>query len=149
MTNQQPDYDIAVIGGGPAGVAAAMTIKQFGASVVVLDENLSPGGQIYRAVDADIVTDPNILGEEYYRGRRLVKDFKDSGVETVSGAAVWNISTDREIFYTSAGSARTLLADKIILATGAQERPFPVPGWTLPGVMTAGSAQGPDRCCIW
>lgn len=141
MSNQQPDYDVAIIGGGPAGMAAALTIKHHGASVVLLDENLSPGGQIYRAVDSDIVSDPNIIGEDYYRGRKLVTDFKNSDIETLSGAAVWNISVEGEIFYTTAGTVKALRADKIILATGAQERPFPVPGWTLPGVMTVGSAQ--------
>ena len=57
------------------------------------------------------------------------------------GATVWSVTRDREIGISIGGEARILRAERIILATGALERPFPIPGWTLPGVMTAGAAQ--------
>ncbi|MDD9878224.1 MAG: FAD/NAD(P)-binding oxidoreductase, partial [Magnetovibrio sp.] len=65
----------------------------------------------------------------------------DAGVPHVPGATVWQVSPDREIGVAVAGLAQVVTADAVIIATGALERPFPVPGWTLPGVMTVGAAQ--------
>jgi bacterioferritin-associated ferredoxin len=59
----------------------------------------------------------------------------------VPGATVWNVTREREIGVSVTGAARLLTAERVILATGALERPFPIPGWTLPGVMTAGAGQ--------
>src|SRR5262249_40651881 len=59
----------------------------------------------------------------------------------VPGATVWNLTREREIGVSVAGAAHILTAERVILATGALERPFPIPGWTLPGVMTAGAGQ--------
>lgn len=134
-------YDIAVVGAGPAGMAAAAVAAGHGASVLLLDEQREAGGQIYRRVASQTLNDRNILGPDYYSGQDLVSELGSSGAEHVTGATVWQVSPEREIGVSREGSARLLTAGQVILATGAQERPFPVPGWTLPGVMTAGGAQ--------
>lgn len=134
-------YDIAIIGAGPAGMAAAITASQHGASVVLLDEQPAAGGQIYRGVAAQRLADRGILGPEYYEGLELVERFASCAAEHITGATVWQVSRDREIGVSIDGHASQLCADQIIIATGAMERPFPVPGWTLPGVMGAGAAQ--------
>ena len=59
----------------------------------------------------------------------------------VPGATVWNLTREREIGVSVAGAAHILRAERVIVATGALERPFPIRGWTLPGVMTAGAGQ--------
>ncbi len=134
-------YDIVVVGAGPAGMAAATVAAEHGACVLLLDEQPVAGGQIYRDVGRQTLDDRNILGPDYYHGRELVSALQASGAEHVAGATVWQLSPEREIGVSRDGIARLLSADQVILATGAQERPFPVPGWTLPGVMTAGGAQ--------
>ncbi|MBT3361841.1 MAG: FAD-dependent oxidoreductase [Rhodospirillaceae bacterium] len=134
-------YDIAVVGAGPAGMAAATVASEQGASVLLLDELPEAGGQIYRAVARQPIKDQKILGDDYYQGRSLVEVLANSSVEYVGGATVWQVSQEKEIGVSKDGVARLLTADQVILATGAQERPFPVPGWTLPGVMTVGGAQ--------
>lgn len=134
-------YDIAVIGAGPAGMAAATVAAEQGASVLLLDEQPAAGGQIYRSIGRQTLTDRNILGSDYYQGETLVSALQTSGAEHMTGTTVWQVSPEREIGISRDGTARLLTADQVILATGAQERPFPVPGWTLPGVMTAGGAQ--------
>ena len=54
---------------------------------------------------------------------------------------VWQVTPEREVWFSGDGKSRRLVrAAAVILATGAMERPVPVPGWTLPGVMTAGRA---------
>lgn len=141
--------DLLVVGAGPAGLAAATTAAQLGINTLLLDEQLAPGGQIYRSITETPVKNRAILGEDYWHGASLVEPFKQSGALYQPGATVWAIANHTapdaaegfEVGYSVAGQARMLHAKHILLATGAQERPFPIPGWTLPGVMTAGAAQ--------
>lgn len=134
-------YDLVVIGGGPAGLAAATQGASLRLSTLLLDEQTEVGGQIYRAVGSTPLRNPAIVGPEYQRGRELARDFAASGAEYRGGATVFDITPDRFIGYEREGTAHFVQARRIVLATGALERPFPIPGWTLPGVMTAGAAQ--------
>ncbi|WP_432472517.1 FAD-dependent oxidoreductase [Amphritea sp. HPY] len=134
-------YDIAIIGAGPAGMSAAITASKAGASVVVLDDKPRSGGQIYRNVDASPLADPALLGEDYLKGSQLTAVFKRCSAEHISGVSVWHVGDDGELLFSLDGETQRLTARQIIIATGAMERPFPVPGWHLPGVMSAGSAQ--------
>jgi NADPH-dependent 2,4-dienoyl-CoA reductase/sulfur reductase-like enzyme len=82
-----------------------------------------------------------VLGKDYERGDALLSGMSASGVSYLSGATVWMASRDLEIGVSANGMSRIIGARHILLATGALERPFPIPGWTLPGVLTAGAAQ--------
>ncbi len=133
--------DIAVIGAGPAGLAAATTAAKLGFSTVLLDEQPAPGGQIYRGVETAGADRARILGPDYARGRELAKAFRASGATYMDGALVWNISTDLMLDVSRAGASTQIAAGSLIVATGAVERPWPLPGWTLPGVTTIGALQ--------
>jgi thioredoxin reductase/bacterioferritin-associated ferredoxin len=141
MTDLREAYDVAVIGAGPAGMAAATVCARAGLVTVLFDEQASPGGQIYRAVTTSPVKRGTVLGADYWVGGELAQEFLASGAQYVPGATVWNLTRDREIGISVGGSAHMLRAERVIIATGALERPFPIPGWTLPGVMTAGAGQ--------
>jgi len=134
-------YDVAVIGAGPAGLAAATTCAHAGLATVLFDEQDSQGGQIYRSITQTPVRDPSILGKSYWSGSELVDAFNASGARYVPGATVWSLTREREIGVSFGGGSRITHAKRVIVCTGALERPFPIPGWTLPGVMTAGAAQ--------
>jgi NADPH-dependent 2,4-dienoyl-CoA reductase/sulfur reductase-like enzyme len=136
-----PSYDLVVIGGGPAGLAAASLAARAGVSTVLFDENPGIGGQIYRAITTTPVADRAVLGEDYWAGAELAADAKASGASIVNGATVWSLDPQRMVSVSIAGKVRMIEAKRVIIATGSQERPFPIPGWTLPGVMTAGGAQ--------
>ncbi|MCB1509298.1 MAG: FAD-dependent oxidoreductase [Hyphomicrobiaceae bacterium] len=133
--------DLIVVGAGPAGLGAATVAAEAGARVVVLDDQSSAGGQVYRGIARSDAASLAILGEDYAKGRGLAERFAASGAEHRSGATVWQVTPEREVAYSCAGKSRIVSAPAILLATGALERPMPVQGWTLPGVMTAGAAQ--------
>lgn len=135
-------YDVAIVGAGPAGMAAATRLRALGASVLVADEGAGPGGQIWRGVEAN-ATGPlaAALGADYRRGAAAVAAFRASGADYRPATQVWQIEEGWRLFLTAGGRASHVEARAVLLATGAQERPAPFPGWTLPGVMTVGAAQ--------
>ena len=134
-------YELVVIGGGPAGLAAASLAARAGVQTVLFDENPGVGGQIYRGITTTPVRNRAVLGEDYWAGAALAAEAKASGATIVTGATVWSLDPSRLVGVSIAGQARLIEAQRVIVATGSMERPFPIPGWTLPGVMTAGAAQ--------
>ncbi|MBL8344403.1 MAG: FAD-dependent oxidoreductase [Rubrivivax sp.] len=133
--------DLAVIGAGPAGLAAATLAAQAGLDTVLFDEGPAPGGQIYRAVTRTPLQRRDTLGADYWHGQSLVKAFEASGARLEAGCTVWSLDPELELGVLQAGAARMVQARRVVIATGALERPFPIPGWTLPGVMTVGAGQ--------
>jgi len=140
--------DVLVIGAGPAGLAAATLAAQHGADAVLLDEQPAPGGQIYRAITTTPVQNRDVLGADYWHGETLLAPLAASGARHVPQATVWAVSQISEesndgfeVAYSINNQPQLITARQLILATGAHERPFPIPGWTLPGVITAGAAQ--------
>ena len=137
----QQQFDVVVIGAGPAGLSAALEASAHGASVLLLDEQAAPGGQIYRGVSSASPRRLDLLGPDYAAGRILTDALRSASLRYITSAAVWQVTPQREVHYLHAGSSHVVSARQVVLATGAMERPFPIPGWTLPGVMTAGAAQ--------
>jgi NADPH-dependent 2,4-dienoyl-CoA reductase/sulfur reductase-like enzyme len=133
--------DLVIIGAGPAGMAGAAEAARHGLSVTLLDEQAQAGGQIYRDVDRVAPLRAGILGQDYTAGQGLTAGLDDARIAHVTGAVVWAIEPGFRVSYSRDGRATQARADRILLATGALERPMPVPGWTLPGVMTAGAGQ--------
>lgn len=137
--------DLAVIGAGPAGMRAAAVARAAGLDVVVIDEQPAPGGQIWRAVEARAAGPAGrVLGGAYRAGRAAVAAFRAAGCDYRPETQLWAIEPQEagfRLFLKAGGRAFSLPARQVLLATGAQERPTPFPGWTLPGVMTVGAGQ--------
>lgn len=137
------EVELAIIGAGPAGICAAIEAAKSNVPVTVIDENLRPGGQIYRRLtDSFVVTDENKLGKDYIRGTKLIGELErySPKIELTEDAPVWGIFADKEIAFMHEGENEELKPQKLILAEGAYDRPMPFPGWTLPGVFAAGGA---------
>ena len=134
-------HDVIVIGAGPAGLSAAACLAEMGLDVICLDEQATIGGQIYRNIRGASQDLRTLLGEDYTRGESLAKRFIESGARYEPYAMVWQVEPDGHICYSRDGKSKQIRANYIIAATGAMERPMPVPGWTLPGVMGAGAAN--------
>jgi NADPH-dependent 2,4-dienoyl-CoA reductase/sulfur reductase-like enzyme len=131
--------ELAIIGAGPAGMAAAVLADELGLETALIDEQGSPGGQIYRSIERAEPGTP--LGADYLAGQSLAAALRASHVDYRPNTTLWHVDTGGTLFLETAGRAETLTARRILLATGAFERPVPIPGWTLPGVMTVGAAQ--------
>jgi len=151
-TDLAPAYDIIIVGAGPAGLTAATEVAAHSISALVINESSEPGGQMYRAITRLSPEAYEFLGPDYWQGTALVDAFHASRISYAPRTAVWSLApagdapfngagAGLEVGISLAGEARLLRARHVILATGAFERPMPVPGWTLPGVMTAGAGQ--------
>lgn len=134
------NYDLVVIGAGPAGMAAAATAASMGLQVALIDEQRQAGGQIYRNIGSPVLRDEHVLGPDYYYGRELARKFSAAQVDYLANATVWETS-DNHLSLSIDGQSRRIGFTRLLIASGAQERPVPFPGWTTPGVMTCGAAQ--------
>jgi NADPH-dependent 2,4-dienoyl-CoA reductase/sulfur reductase-like enzyme len=122
-------FDVAVVGAGPAGLAAAATAALGGVRVVLLDSALRPGGQYWRHRQQTPDRDRAV-----YLG---LVSIVEERVEYIPDASVW-FAEPGFVLHTTAG---TVEAERVVLATGAYDRALPFPGWDLPGVVTPGAAQ--------
>ena len=134
--------DVLVVGGGAAGLNAARSAALAGAKVVLVDDRPLAGGQYYKqplaipALAGEHAADPQFAG-----GRALAEAADQAGVTTLRGARVWGAFEPLELLILQGGRSLGCRPKRLIVATGAYERGLPVPGWTLPGVMTTGAAQ--------
>jgi D-hydroxyproline dehydrogenase subunit alpha len=132
--------EVLVIGAGPAGIAAATSAAARGRQVIVLDDNITAGGQIWR----EVTTRPNNASADSMK-RRALASLAKSGAQVLTGRAVFAAEASgsvQALNETSSGSrVEEFRFEHLILATGARERFLPFPGWTLPGVFGAGGLQ--------
>jgi NADPH-dependent 2,4-dienoyl-CoA reductase/sulfur reductase-like enzyme len=109
---------------------------------LLVDEAAAPGGQIYRAItETPLAANRAVLGASYWQGEKLAQAFFQCTASYLPGTSVWYLDRELKIGLSRQGKAQAIAARRVVLATGAMERPFPIPGWTLPGVMGAGAAQ--------
>lgn len=136
------ETEIAVIGAGPAGLSAALHTSLAGARVTVIDEYARPGGQYFKQPPAAFrVRDRSLLGRGHDAGEELVRRVEAGQVEILPGTLVWAAFEPGVLELYQGGECRRLRAERTVVATGAYDRPIAFPGWTLPGVITAGAAQ--------
>ncbi len=131
--------DVAVVGGGLAGAAAAEVLGRRGVGVLILDDNLHPGGQYLRGGRATGVGWTDGIKR---RGFELIDRLPREVVEVRNRAEVLGIEPGFGLLVADGnGGIFTVEAEHVLLATGARERFIPFTGWTLPGVLAAGAVQ--------
>lgn len=134
--------EILVIGAGPAGLGAAIEAARLGAQVVLLDENETAGGQLFKQIHKFFGSARHYAGVRGFQiGEELLEQADSLGVEVLLDTRAVGLLDDGSVAVMRSGSFERIGARKIVLATGARENAISFPGWTLPGVMTAGAAQ--------
>jgi NADPH-dependent 2,4-dienoyl-CoA reductase/sulfur reductase-like enzyme len=151
-------HRLAVIGAGPAGLAASLAAAARGIHVTLIDSATAAGGQFYRRPASGLgARRPRALHHQWRTWRRLEQGLAghlEAGtVEYLTDHHVWLVERtgastgSRPGFTVHALVGRLqersvgVRADAVLLATGGYEKVLPFPGWTLPGVVTAGGAQ--------
>ena len=134
---------VAVVGAGPAGLAAAIEAVRHGAHVILLDEAVRPGGQIYRQAHPALGEGKYAEAAERSRKDELLARFHEaqSEIDYQPDTTVYAVFSNAELHYARRDATYVLRPNAIVLATGVREMGIPFPGWTTPGVMFAGGAQ--------
>ncbi len=145
-------HELAVIGAGPAGLAAALTAADAGVRVALIDSATDAGGQFYRQTARQLrARRPERLHHAWPTWEslreRLAQHREARRVTFLAEWHVWHVEASETGFAVHAlvgpeqKTSEMVAADGLVLATGGYERVLPFPGWTLPGVLTAGGAQ--------
>lgn len=132
MSKSADQFEIVVVGGGPAGLAAASVAAEAGRRVAVLDNSPWLGGQIWRGEQAK----PFVPQAQEWLGR-----LRRSGAQVISQATVFDSPELGVVLAETPERMVKISFQKLILATGARELFLPFPGWTLPGVVGPGGLQ--------
>jgi thioredoxin reductase/bacterioferritin-associated ferredoxin len=141
--NESVEPELLVIGGGAGGLTAAAIAAEAGVDVVLLDERTTEGGQYFKQPAIhDLLPGSLVDDSQIKRGRQLLERAAGSGAKIVNRAEVWGAFAPGEFAVVDDTGSTIYRPKKTIVATGAYERGMPLPGWTLPGVMTTGAAQG-------
>ncbi len=141
MAGENLAYELAVVGGGPAGLCAAIEATKRGVQTVVFDENERAGGQLFKQIHKFFGSKEHQAAVRGYDiGCHLLDECRSVGVDAKLNTVVWGIE-DNKIGTRNGVTAKIVKAKRIVIASGASENPLCFPGWTLPGVMGAGAAQ--------
>lgn len=135
--------DVVVVGAGLAGLAAALTAAEAGATVVLLDEHETVGGRLrWRIARLQGFEDGALDGRPAYQvAQQLEERLAGCGVDVRTGAVAWGLFDDGILGVSTAEGSFVLQPQRVIVATGSTDLVLPFPGWTLPGVSTARATQ--------
>ncbi|MBU4228456.1 FAD-dependent oxidoreductase, partial [bacterium] len=143
MMKRMREVELLVVGAGPAGLGAAIEASRYGAKVLLVDDKDKPGGQLFKQIHKFFGSKEHLAGIRGFDiGLHLLKEADSQGVEiSLQTKVLGIIEKDVISLLVKEREMKLLKAKRIVLATGGIEKALSFPGWTLPGVMSAGAAQ--------
>ena len=141
LPEEEIHCDLVIIGGGPAGLSLAKDLLALAPSisVVIVDERKSLGGQYFKQQQVKTATTKS--DAQFQEGADLIEEVRSSGVRIMTGVTIWAVFDPDHLLGYDDQRRYKFTPKELVIATGAYERGIPMPGWTLPGVMTTGAAQ--------
>ncbi|MGQ9569533.1 MAG: NAD(P)/FAD-dependent oxidoreductase [Thermodesulfovibrionales bacterium] len=134
--------EVAVIGGGPAGLCASIEAAKNGADVTLVDENNRAGGQLFKQIHRFFGSEKHLAGLRGFDiGNLLLDEAKKNGVRILLNTVVWGLFPDKKLGLLNRNRVTIIEAERIVVCTGAAENALSFTGWTLPNIMGAGAAQ--------
>lgn len=138
-TNANSDAPVIVIGAGPAGLACAQELVAGNRRVVLIDDNIQPGGQYFRQLPPGYSTAPRArLMRDKARYDDLARVLDSPLLTHLPRTTAWSFPQPGTVAHAGPLGSGRIAGSAVVIATGAQERSMPFPGWTLPGVISAG-----------
>lgn len=138
----QHKTEVAIVGAGPAGLAAAIEAANAGAHVTLIDENEKPGGQLFKQIHKFFGSREHLAGTRGFDiGYKLLEEVHKTAASVLLNTVAWGVFAGHALGIIQNGQNTLLQADHLLLATGAMENAITFPGWTLPGIMGAGAIQ--------
>jgi thioredoxin reductase len=136
-------FDVLIVGGGPAGMCAALEAGKHGLAVLLVDENSRPGGQLFKQIHKFFGSEAHSAGVRgFHIGEEILAEIeKHPNITVWLDSLVYSAIDSNNIEIVHEDSVLVVRCEKLIVATGAIERGLAFPGWTLPGVMGAGALQ--------
>jgi NADPH-dependent 2,4-dienoyl-CoA reductase/sulfur reductase-like enzyme/Fe-S-cluster-containing hydrogenase component 2 len=143
MMKRIREVELLVVGAGLAGLGAAIEASRYGAKVLLVDDKDKPGGQLFKQIHKFFGSKEHLAGIRGFDiGLHLLKEADSQGVEiSLQTKVLGIIEKDIISLLIKEREMKLLKAKRIVLATGGIEKALSFPGWTLPGVMSAGAAQ--------
>ncbi len=140
------NFDILIIGAGPGGIGASLSLKNSNKKIALIDEKNSIGGQYYKKISKIFnIVSFNKLDEQIKEGISYEKKVLKTNIDLFLGYKVWgaykNNDSEYEICCSKNNEDLRILCKKLIIASGSYEKPFFVNGWHLPNVLTTGGTQ--------
>jgi NADPH-dependent 2,4-dienoyl-CoA reductase/sulfur reductase-like enzyme len=136
------EFELVIVGAGAAGLSTATVAAELGVKVAIFDDNALPGGQYFRQLPTEFRrVGKTVFDKDVDRGRELYKVVQHPNATYFPRTVVWNMPEDGVLAFTGDEQSDQVRAEVIVVAAGAHDRPVPFPGWTLPGVATAGGLQ--------
>lgn len=136
------EVDLAILGAGPAGLAAAGEAVAHGLRVAVVDDNPRAGGQYFRQPPAQFRRDGGSwFDKEATRVAELLRVLDHPSITYLPDTVVWDVPAPDTLAVAGGERSGRVRGRALLIAAGAHDRPVPFPGWTLPGVISAGGAQ--------
>lgn len=135
--------DVAIVGAGPAGATASITLKEYGINPILIEQNSLLGGQLVKQTHKFFGSEREKAGTRGIKiAEELIKQIEEMNIDALVNSTAFGFYPEENILGVFRDNQFIKISAKYyLIATGASEKMIPFPGNDLPGVFGAGAAQ--------